>query len=228
MRHTVFPKGAWIDEEGVWVQALRRPEESTRRAGLFLDRDGVVVDEVGHLCRVEDVRLVPGSADVIAAANGLGVPVVMVSNQSGIGRGLFGWDAFVDVQFRILEELAEDGAFVDAVLACPHHPEGKPPYDDPNHPCRKPSPGMILKAAHALPLDLAGSWIIGDRALDIAAGRNAGLAGGLHVSTGCGRQPGERDAALALAIKGVFRVLVGPSIGAALTILPLFRNALAE
>ncbi len=220
--HAILPEGAEINDDGLWVQVLRRPEGSARRPALFLDRDGVIVEEVYHLNRAEDVRLIDGAAEVIAAANQRGIPVVVVTNQSGIGQGLFGWDAFIDVQNRILADLAAKGALVDSVFACPHHPKALPPYGHPDHPARKPNPGMLLGAAERLPLDLTSSWIIGDRTRDLAAGRHAGIAGGLLVSTGYGDQQGEREAALSLAKDGRFRVLMGASVGAALTAVPLF------
>jgi D-glycero-D-manno-heptose 1,7-bisphosphate phosphatase len=223
--HAVLPEGAEIDDQGLWVQVLRRPEGSTRRSALFLDRDGVIVEEVDHLHRAEDVRLIDGTAALIATANRRGIPVVVVTNQSGIGQGLFGWDAFIAVQTRILADLAAENAFVDGVFACPHHPKALPPYDHPDHPARKPNPGMLLGAAERLPLDLAGSWIIGDRTRDLAAGCHAGLAGGFLVSTGYGGQQGEREAALSLAKDSRFRVLVGASVAAALTAIPLFGGS---
>jgi D-glycero-D-manno-heptose 1,7-bisphosphate phosphatase len=219
------PEGAAIDGEGLWVQVLRRPQGSALRPALFLDRDGVIVDEVDHLSRAADARLIDGAAEVIAAANRRGIPVVVVTNQSGIGQGLFAWDAFIDVQHRILGDLAAEGAFVDGVFACPHHPKALPPYNHPDHPARKPNPGMLVRAAKRLALDLSTSWIIGDRTRDLAAGRRAGLAGGLLVSTGYGDQQGERDAALALAKDGGFRVLIGASVVAALTEIPLFGGS---
>jgi D-glycero-D-manno-heptose 1,7-bisphosphate phosphatase len=222
--HAVLPEGAEIDDQGLWVQVLRRPEGPARRSALFLDRDGVIVEEVDHLNRAEDVRLIDGAAAVIAAANRRGIPVVVITNQSGIGQGLFGWDAFIAVQTRILADLAAEGAFVDGVFACPHHPKALPPYRHPDHPARKPNPGMLLGAAERLPLDLAASWIIGDRTRDLAAGRRAGLAGGLLVSTGYGDRQGEREAALSLAKDGGFRVRVGASVAAALTAVPLLGD----
>lgn len=220
--HVAVPDGVMIDDEGVWIQSLRRPDGSAERPALFLDRDGVIVEEVGHLHRPEDVRVIPEAAIVIAAANGRGYPVVIVTNQSGIGQGLFGWNDFIAVQDRILGELAMSGAFVDGVFACPHHPQAKPPYDHPDHPARKPNPGMLQRAARLLPIALERSWIVGDRARDVAAGRNAGLAGGLHLSAGHGRSDDEKAAAAAVAKAGGFEVLSGSSIGDALTALPLF------
>ncbi|MDP6709155.1 MAG: HAD family hydrolase [Alphaproteobacteria bacterium] len=204
---------AELDADLVWCEHRSPPRPAP---ALFLDRDGVVVEEVGHLHEVAKTRLIPGAAAVVAEANRRGLHVVLVTNQSGIGRGLYDWDAFRAVQEKILAELA--AASIDAVLACPHHAEVAPPYRHPDHPDRKPNPGMLLKAAAMLEIELAASWIVGDRAGDIEAGRRAGLAGGLHVATGHGAE--ERAAARALATSD-FRVIEGDSVVDALTLLPL-------
>jgi D-glycero-D-manno-heptose 1,7-bisphosphate phosphatase len=115
---------------------------------------------------------------------------------------------------------AEDDAEIDAVFACPHHREGRHPYDHLDHPARKPRPGMLLRAADALDLDLSASWIVGDHATDIEAGLNAGLAGGIHVLTGHGGASGQRADAIALA-SSTFRVEGAPSIAEAADVLPL-------
>jgi D-glycero-D-manno-heptose 1,7-bisphosphate phosphatase len=204
--------------DGIWMRGTGAARGTSPRPALFLDRDGTIVEEVGHLHRPEDVRLIGGAADVIAAANTLGVPVIVVTNQSGIGRGLFGWADLVAVEERIEAQLAVLGARVDAVLACPFHHEGRAPYRHPDHPARKPNAGLLLRAADAFALDLASSWIVGDRAGDMGAGRAAGLAGGIHVATGWGSEPGERDAALAWAGCG-YPVLGASSIAEARTVL---------
>jgi len=212
----------YVDADGIWCQILATgPAIDAARPALFLDRDGVIVDEVAYLQRPEDVRLVPGAAAVIAAANRAGVPVVAVTNQSGIGRGLYGWREFAATEARIGEQLAAHGARLDMVLACPYHAEGKPPYRHPAHPCRKPMPGMLVRASARLGLDLPRSWIVGDRATDLAAGRAAGLAGGVHVLTGLG--PAERNAAQSLAAPD-FQVRLGDSIRAANGLLPLLKT----
>ncbi len=210
-----------LEADGVWCQVLR-PEQAASlrgRPALFLDRDGVLVEEVGYLHRPDDVRQIPGAAAVVAAANRAGLPVAAITNQSGIGRGYYGWSEFQATQARISADLAAKGAALDLVLACPYHPEGQPPYRHPAHFCRKPRPGMILRAAERFGLDLAGSWIVGDRAIDLEAGRAAGLAGGVQVLTGHGG--GEREAALELATEG-FQVLGAESIASVPSLLPLF------
>ncbi len=214
--------GAVLTPDGVFSQVFRAPPpDREKRPALFLDRDGVVAIEAHYLHKAEDARLDPGSSAVIAEANRLGLPVVLVTNQAGIGYGYFGWDEFIAVQEKILSDLATAGARIDGVFACPHHAEGKPPYDHPDHPARKPNPGMLLMAGERLNLDLARSWIVGDRESDLAAGKNAGLAGGLQVLTGHGARAREREAALALADED-FKVFTGRSIADCPRLLPLF------
>lgn len=213
----------FVGADGVWRQRLRSTALPGPGPALFLDRDGVIVEEVGHLCRPDDVRLVPGAAATIAAANRAAVFVIIVSNQSGIGRALFDWGDFAAVQERMMAMLLAAGAAIDAVFACPFHPEATPPWRHPDHPARKPNPGMLTAAGELLAVDLHRSWIIGDRASDTAAGRAAGLAGALHVKTGWGSAAGETAAALALAVPGAFPVLEADSIEAATRLLPLFR-----
>lgn len=211
----------YVESDGIWCRsfATAGADGAAGRPALFLDRDGVVVEEVHFLQRLEDVRLVPGAAGVIAAAQRRGIAVVLTTNQSGIARGLFGWEAFAAVQARLEALLAAEGAAFDMVLACPFHPEGDPPYRR-EHPCRKPQPGMLLRAAERLGLDLGASWAVGDRARDLEAGRRAGCAGGLHVLTGHGA--GERAAARRLEATD-FQVRLGETLAEARS-LPLLRR----
>ena len=176
--------GDRIDSEGVWCEV----RDGAARGGpaLFLDRDGVVVEETDYLSRAEDVAILPGAADVIAAANRRGVPVVLVTNQSGIGRGYFGWSEFAAVQHAIASTLEAQGARLDAVYACPHHESGRGAFAVAHHPARKPNPGMLLRAAADLDLNLRKSWMVGDKTIDIEAAKRAGLAGAMHVLTGYG------------------------------------------
>ena len=218
-----LPDGATIAEDGLWSQVLRPFEAEPATAALFLDRDGVVVEEVHYLHKVEDIHIIDGAAAVVARANGLGLPVIMVTNQAGIGYGMYGWAEFMDVQDVILNALAEDGAFFDGIYACPHHSKGQAPYNNPDHPARKPNPGMLLQAASQFPIDLKNSWIVGDRAGDVEAGRNAGLTGGIHVRTGHGADDAERDRALALGTDR-YRALGAASIADALELIPLLAE----
>lgn len=216
--------GPYVRGDGVWSQIIRPADRGRKgRPALYLDRDGVINEDVGYLQHTEDVRLVPGAASTIATANRLGIPVVVVTNQGGIGLGYFGWAEFAAVQERLLDLLAREGAILDAVFASPYHPRGQGAYAHPDHPSRKPNPGMFLAAAQWLSIDLAGSWIVGDHSRDLDAGKRAGLAGGMHVLSGHGGEEGQREGALALA-DDRFRVLTAASIGAALRVLPLFTE----
>jgi D-glycero-D-manno-heptose 1,7-bisphosphate phosphatase len=213
------PSG-FFDSEGVWCQVLAAPWGQHRRPALFLDRDGVLVEEVLYLHRVEDVALIPGAAETIAAANRREVAVVIVTNQAGIARGYYGWREFEAVQHALLSGLRRSGAKVDAVLACPHHPRGVAPYEHPAHPARKPQPGMLLRAAELLGIELEPSWIVGDKASDLLAGRAAGLRGGLLVMTGHG--PEHCEAARVIRTPQ-FEVLLADSIQDAARLIDLFR-----
>ena len=173
------------DDIGLWAER-RSTADFRGRPALFLDRDGVIVEEVGYLGRPEDVVLVPGIADAVAAANSAGVAVIVVTNQSGIARGYYGWPDFAAVQRRIEWELGPSAARLDAVLACAHHGEGAGPLARADHPWRKPAPGMFLHAARMLGIHLHRSHVVGDRLADLQAGQQAGLGGGHLVLTGHG------------------------------------------
>jgi D-glycero-D-manno-heptose 1,7-bisphosphate phosphatase len=155
------------------------------KAAIFIDRDGTLNEEVGYLHRPEDVVLVPGAAEALARLNARGIPVVVVTNQAGIGKGRYGWEEFEAVMARIRELLSASGARIDAVYAAPHHAKGMGEYQHPDHPDRKPNPGMLVRAAREHGLDLSRSWMIGDKELDLLAGRNAGCRSAL-VRTGYG------------------------------------------
>jgi D-glycero-D-manno-heptose 1,7-bisphosphate phosphatase len=181
-----------IDDPGLWCEI--NPAPSSGRGTLFLDRDGVIVADTHYLHRVEDLRLIAGSAAAISRCNALGIRVVVVTNQAGIGRGYYGWDDFRAVQAALAGELASADAHLDAALACAYHSEGREPLRAASHPCRKPNPGMILEAASRMNVNLARSWIVGDRAHDLAAGQAGWLPGGTLLSV----DPKERQAAFEL------------------------------
>ena len=146
------------------------------RRGLILDRDGVVNIDVGFLHRIEEVRFVDGLLPLLRAAKAAGYALAIVTNQSGIGRGLYSEADFETLMQWMRRELAAHGAAIDAVYYCPHHPtEGIGDYRRPCD-CRKPLPGMFLKAIAELALDPAQSWTIGDNWRDLEAGAAAGIA----------------------------------------------------
>jgi D-glycero-D-manno-heptose 1,7-bisphosphate phosphatase len=155
------------------------------RPAIFLDRDGVIIDDVHHLSTPSQVQIIPGSAEAIAALNRAGWPVVVVTNQSGVARGLFTLDVLHAVHRRISEQLLGKGARVEAYFFCPHHPAAEVAEYRLECSCRKPRPGMLVRAARELGLDLAGSWMIGDRDTDLQAGAAAGTRT-ILVRTGYG------------------------------------------
>ena len=164
---------------------------------LFLDRDGVIIEEMEYISDPADVRLLDGIEDLVRSARDAGMAVVEVTNQAGIARGYLGWPEFVAVENRTRELLNAHGVHLDGVFACPFHAEGRPPYRHPAHAWRKPDPGMLLAAAQLLNLDLGRSILVGDKIADQQAARAADLACGIHVLTGHGTQ--HRDAARAFS-----------------------------
>jgi D-glycero-D-manno-heptose 1,7-bisphosphate phosphatase len=215
----------FIDNSGLWVE-IRSKANKLPFSGvpaLFLDRDGTIVEEVLYLHKAKEMRLEPDAPKTIKLANEKGIPVIIVTNQSGIGRGYYEWQDFCDVQNAMLEELKSFDAIIDAVFACPFHYHGKGPYIHKNHPDRKPNPGMLLKAANLMSIDLHKSWIAGDRASDVGAGRSAECEGGVHLKTGHGSEAGEDEAADEYKSKK-FSVLHCHSISELPNIVPLLKT----
>lgn len=204
----VTSRGRFDAGLGMWVRVPGGPLASPRPA-LFLDRDGVIVEDPGYLCRLADMILIPGVAEVIGLANRRAIPVIEVTNQAGIGRGYYGWEQFLEVEEALAGELGRSGAVIDAVFACPYHRDGIPPWAHPAHPARKPRPGMLMAASRFLNIDLESSWIVGDKHSDLLVGHNAGLRGGMHVLTGHGAK--HRQAALTFC-HAEFEVRFGDSI----------------
>jgi D-glycero-D-manno-heptose 1,7-bisphosphate phosphatase len=146
----------------------------------LIDRDGTLIADRDYLSDPAGVQLLPGAAQAIAAANRAQVPVVVVSNQSGIGRGYFTEADLAAVNTRLIELLAAAGAHLDGLYHCPHAPED-------GCRCRKPAPGLAERAAGDLGLDLGRSFVIGDKQADVALGRAVG-ATALLVRTGYGEE----------------------------------------
>jgi D-glycero-D-manno-heptose 1,7-bisphosphate phosphatase len=158
---------------------------------VFLDRDGTVIEEVGYLNRLDRVAFFPWSVDAIRVLNEAGLLVVMVTNQAGVARGYFTEELVRETHALMDRRLAAGRARVDAYYYCPHHPDGVAGPFRRNCECRKPKPGMILQAARDLDIDIAGSFVIGDRWLDIETGRAAGTRAVL-VRTGYGQNEERR------------------------------------
>lgn len=187
---------AYLRDDMNWMRVFSEPRVDLTPA-LFLDRDGVIIEERGYLSSHDGVTLIDGAAERIAERRSAGQAVVVITNQSGIGRGLLDWGAYRRIEDRMLELLAAAGATVDLILACPFHPDGgRPPYNR-DDAWRKPAAGMLFQARDQLNLDLARSQLVGDRSSDIEAAKTAGIPKAFHVATGHGKR--ERQAALALS-----------------------------
>ncbi|HTY37498.1 MAG TPA: D-glycero-beta-D-manno-heptose 1,7-bisphosphate 7-phosphatase [Bacteroidota bacterium] len=155
------------------------------QVGLFFDRDGTLNTELDFLSRPEELQLIPNAARAIREANDFGLKVFIITNQSGIARGLFTEMDLQAIHKRLRGMLEEQGARVDAIYYCPHHPEyGQTPYKK-SCSCRKPKPGMLKKAAKEFGIKLSQSFLIGDRCIDMEAGKAAGCTTAL-VLTGYG------------------------------------------
>jgi len=142
---------------------------------LFLDRDGIVNEEVGYLHRPEDVRWVEGIAPLCRTAQTLGYKLIVVTNQSGIARGLYSEAEFHTLMDWMRAELEREDVHLDGVYFCPYHPHHGIGEYKREHEDRKPGPGMLLRAAREHDLDLSRSILIGDRCSDITAANSAGL-----------------------------------------------------
>ena len=158
---------------------------TTRRPAVFFDRDGTLNEEVDFISAPEQLRLIPGAGSAVRAVNEHGLLAFVISNQSGIARGLFTEADLIPIHAKFERDLGEKGARIDRIYYCPHHPTaGVPPYRT-DCECRKPRPGMLHRAGHDLGADLSMSYVIGDRIVDVLAGKNAG-AKGILVLTGYG------------------------------------------
>jgi D-glycero-D-manno-heptose 1,7-bisphosphate phosphatase len=160
------------------------PTSAALRPALFLDRDGVINIDRGYVCRVEDFVFVPGIFDLVAAASQRHLPVVVATNQAGIGRGLYGEIEYSTLTRWMCERFAERGTPLAAVYHCPTHPEAGIGRYRVESPERKPAPGMLLRAARDHGLDLSRSVLVGDKMTDIMAGEAAGLSVNLLLHDG--------------------------------------------
>lgn len=155
------------------------------KPAVFLDRDGTLIEDVGYLDSLDQMTVFPWTVDVIRALNRAGLAVVVVTNQSGIARGLF-TEAFVEETHRHLSaRLAAGGARIDAYYYCPHHPDGVVEAYRQRCDCRKPASGLVDRAVRDLDLDPARTFVVGDKWLDIGLARAVG-ARGILVRTGTG------------------------------------------
>lgn len=157
-----------------------------QRRAVFLDRDGTVAEEVGYVNHASRIRLLPGSAEAVRRLRDAGFLAVIVTNQAGVARDYFEEFVVQQANRRLEELLQQEGAALDGIYYCPHHPrEGAPPYRQ-DCQCRKPRPGMLRQASEDLGIDLSRSYMVGDGLVDVGAARAAGVVPVL-VLTGYGR-----------------------------------------
>ena len=161
-------------------------EAKPSRRAVFLDRDGTVLEEAGYLDRLERLVFFPFAIDAIRLLNHGGFAVVIFTNQSGVGRGMYE-EAFVDQAHAVIDQrVTAGGGRIDGFYYCPHHPAAEIERYRKDCDCRKPGPGMLRAAAADLGLDLSRSFAVGDKWTDVQAGLAAGGSGVL-VRTGYGR-----------------------------------------
>ena len=161
------------------------------KKAFFLDRDGVIIEERNYLADPREVALCPGAPEAIRKMREAGYLVIAVSNQSGIARGYFTLEQLAAVERKINALLEAENARIDAWYYCPHHRRGTMPEFTRDCDCRKPKPGLLLRAAEELDIDLPHSFLIGDKLSDIRAAENARCRNAILVLTGHGSE--EKD-----------------------------------
>ncbi|MDD5759097.1 MAG: HAD family hydrolase [Desulfobulbaceae bacterium] len=157
-----------------------------KKTAVFLDRDGTINEQMGYINHLSRFHLLPGVTEAIRLLNEHSIPVIVVTNQSGLARGYFPEQLLVAVHEAMVERLKEGGAAVDGIYVCPHHPEAKEERFRLDCLCRKPRPGLFLQAAKDHDLNLMNSYVVGDRWSDLKAAA-ACEAQGVLVLTGYGR-----------------------------------------
>ena len=154
-----------------------------RNIAVFLDRDGVINEEVGYLDNLDKLKIIPGAYEAIKLINKSGMKAVVITNQAGVAKGLFTEDFVRETNYHLQKILREQEAYINNFYYCPHHPtEGEEPYRRICD-CRKPPPGMLVQAARDLNIDLTKSYLVGDRFNDMEAATKAGVKG-ILVKTG--------------------------------------------
>jgi D-glycero-D-manno-heptose 1,7-bisphosphate phosphatase len=164
--------------------AIRNPQCSR---AVFIDRDGTLNEDIGYVSEPDELHLYPWAAEAVRLINAAGLLAIVITNQSGIARGMYTEETLGEIHTRMIEELAREGARIDAVYYCPHHPGvGNERYGIACR-CRKPGTGMLDRAAGEHRIDLSRSFVIGDKASDVKLAEGAGARSAL-VLTGYGAQ----------------------------------------
>src|SRR5258707_8062474 len=154
-------------------------ESRSLRSAVFLDRDGTICEEMGYVNHIDRLQIFPYAAEAIRHLNEAQIPVVVITNQSGIARGIFPETLVHQIHKKMIAELASGGAWIDAIYFCPHKKEDACE-------CRKPNPGLLVLAGREPSLDLEPPWVVGDRYADPEMGPASGARGILRM-TGYGR-----------------------------------------
>lgn len=157
-----------------------------KKPAVFLDRDGTINEQMGYINHESRFVLLPGVAEAIRLLNRNGYLSIVVSNQSGVGRGYFPVDLVYRIHDSMKSELKNEGAVLDGIYFCPHYPGTSVPEYNKRCTCRKPGTGLIDKAVKDFPIELSASYVIGDRCSDIKMAHQAGMKG-ILVKTGYGR-----------------------------------------
>lgn len=149
---------------------------STKPKALFLDRDGIINVDHGYVSKIEDFEFNEGIFETLLSLQSLGFLLIIVTNQSGIGRGYYSEEAYMELTSYMVESFAKEGIKIDAVYHCPHTPD-----DDCK--CRKPRTGMLKAAKKQFKIEMKNSWMVGDKESDMLVGKNAGVLNRIFVST---------------------------------------------
>ena len=209
-------------EMWLWMHDRWRKQPDVGESAVFLDRDGTISQEVGYIHEVDRLELLPNSARAIRRLNRCGIKVFVVTNQSGVARGFYSEEHVRRVNERLSDLLKAEGAEVDGVYYCPHHPtEGTGAYTQ-SCLCRKPEPGMLYRAVSEQPVNLRRSFVVGDKRTDMEMAHRVG-ARGVLVLTGYGSEETEKeddgrsrpDAVVPDLEKAVDWILSHPALGAA-------------
>lgn len=162
---------------------------TNKQKAIFLDRDGTINKYVGFLRNIDDFELIEGVAEAIKFINQSGYLAIVVTNQPVIARGEVTWEELNEIHKKMATLLGKEGAYVDGIYICPHHPdkgfEGERPEYKIDCDCRKPKPGLLLQAAKDFNIDLSESYMIGDSHRDVEAGENAGVKKSIRVEENC-------------------------------------------
>lgn len=177
--------------------------------GAFIDRDGVIIEERGYAYTIADFAPLPGAVAALGELQAAGYRLVVITNQSGIARGLYSEEQYLAFSAHLERHLHTEGVRLDAIEYCPHLPDAPVARYRLDCNCRKPRPAMLQRAARRLDIDLASSVVVGDRGTDIAAGRAAGVGRCFLVRSGQGLTPEEETLAdgvyedLAACVRGL-------------------------